>query len=134
MTRLPKKQSTWIFAVAAILLLAATVLPMQGTSVRRVRFPRGRTTAVLRGSIINDGMNQYLLNARSGQKMTVHITSPRNRAKFDVYLRGDRSVLANSGSEDTTDWEGELPASGDYVISVYSVGGNSRYTLEVAIR
>jgi hypothetical protein len=79
-------------------------------------------------------MNQYLLGARAGQKMTVHITSPRNRAKFDVYLRGDRSVLANAGAEDTTDWEGELPASGDYVISVYSVGSNARYTLGVTIR
>lgn len=130
----PKKQSAWIFALAAILLLATTALPTQGTSVRRVRFPRGRTTAVLRGLIVNDGMNQYLLGARSGQKMTVHITSPRNRARFDVYLRGDRSLLANSGAEDTTDWEGDLPASGDYVISVYSAGGNPRYTLEVTIR
>jgi hypothetical protein len=124
----------FILTSVAILLLATTALPMQDTSVRRVRFPRGRTTAILRGTIVNDGMNQYLLGARSGQKMAVHITSPRNRAKFDVYLRGDRSALANAGAEDTTDWEGELPESGDYVISVYSVGGNVRYTLEVTIR
>jgi hypothetical protein len=134
MTQLSQYQRIFILASIATLLLSTTALPMQGTSVRRVRFPRGRTTAVLRGSIVNDEMNQYILGARAGQKMAVHITSPRNRAKFDVYLRGDRSVLANSAAEDTTDWEGELPESGDYVISVYSVGGNARYTLEVTIR
>jgi hypothetical protein len=132
--RFYQNQRMLILASVAVLFLATTALPMQSTSVRRVRLPRGRTTAVLRGSIVNDGMNQYLLGARAGQKMTVHVTSPRNRAKFDIYLRGDRSALANSGAEDTTDWEGELPESGDYVISVYSVGGNARYTLEVTIR
>jgi hypothetical protein len=134
MKQLAQNQRIFILASVVILLLATTALPMQGPSVRRVRFPHGRTTAVLRGSIVNDGMNQYVLGAKAGQKMTVHIASPKNRAKFDVYLRGDRSVLASSGAEDTIDWEGELPESGDYVISVYSVGGNARYTLEVSIR
>lgn len=134
MIRLPHRQSMKVFALAAVLLCATAALPMQGTSVRRVRFPRGRTTAILKGSIVNDGMNQYVLGARAGQTMTVHITSPNNRAKFDAYLRDDRSALANAGAEDKTDWEGTLPESGDYVISVYSAGGNTRYTLEVTIR
>ncbi len=132
MTRFPRKIR--VLVLMAIMLFATTALPMQGTSVRRVRFPRGRTTVVLRGSIVNDGMNQYLLGARAGQTMSVHITSPRNRAKFDVYPRNDRSALVNSGAEDTADWEGELPESGDYVISAYSEGGNTSYTLEVTIR
>ncbi len=132
MMQFPRKLRA--LALVAIMLFATSALPMQATSVRRVRFPRGRTTTVLRGSIVNDGMNQYLLSARAGQTMSVHITSPRKRAKFDVYPRDNRSALVSSGAEDTTDWEGSLPESGDYVISVYSVGGNTSYTLEVAIR
>jgi hypothetical protein len=123
-----------MLVLTAIILFATTALPMQGTPVRRVRFPRGRTTVVLRGSIVNDGMNQYLLSARADQTMSVHITSPRNRAKFDVYPRNNRSALVSSGAEDTTDWEGKLPKSGDYIISAYSVGSNTSYTLEVTIR
>jgi hypothetical protein len=134
MKQLTQNQRIFILASVVILLLATAALPMQSPSVRRVHFPRGRTTAVLKGSIVNDVMNQYILGAKAGQKMAVHIASPKNKAKFDVYLRGDRAVLASSGAEDTTDWEGELPESGDYVISVYSVGGSARYTLEVSIR
>lgn len=118
----------------AVILFAATALSGQTTSVRRVAFSRGRTTAVLKGSIVNDGMNQYLLGARAGQTMSVHIKSPKNQTQFDVYPRDDRWALVDLGAEDTTDWQGALPASGDYVLSVYPVGGNTSYTLEVAIR
>ena len=116
-----------------MLLLTPTALSMQDTVVRRVRFPRGRTTTVLKGTIVNDAMNQYLLSARAGQTMSVHVTSPRGKAQFDVFPRNDRQGLADS-AEDVKDWEGKLPQSGDYVISVYSTGGNTRYTLEVTIR
>jgi hypothetical protein len=34
----------------------------------------------------------------------------------------------------TTDWTGELPATGDYRVYVLSTKGPASYTLEVAIR
>jgi hypothetical protein len=116
-----------------MLLLTTTGLSMQRTTVTRVRFPRGRTTVVLKGSLVNNANKEYLLSARAGQTMSVHVTSPQGRAWFDVYPRNDRGALSDS-AEDTKDWEGKLPQSGDYVISVYTEDGNTRYTLEVTIR
>jgi hypothetical protein len=60
----------------------------------------------------------------------VHITSLEDNAVFDLYAPGGRRSLA----EETTDWTGELPRSGDYVISVGGTRGNATYTLEVTIR
>ena len=126
-------RSRLLLALATLLVLGNTALSMQRTLVQRVRFPRGRTTVVLKGSIVNDRMNQYHLNARAGQTMSVHLTSPKGRAFFDLYPSKDRGAMSNS-AEDVKDFEGKLPQSGDYVISVYSEDGNTRYTLEVTIR
>lgn len=112
----------------------ATVLPARGDFTQRVKFPPGRTTAVLQGSVADNGTNKYLLGARAGQRMTVHLTSANNRARFDLHLRENRRALADTGAEDATDWEGDLPESGDYMIGVYSADGAATYTLEVTIR
>jgi hypothetical protein len=60
----------------------------------------------------------------------VHITSLEDNAVFDVYAPGGRRTLA----QEATDWEGELPRTGNYVISVGPTRGNASYTLEVTIR
>jgi hypothetical protein len=83
-----------------VLLLATTGLPEQDTSARRVRFPNGRTTVVLKATVENDGMNRYIFGAKVGQSMSVHITSPRTKAQFDVYPRNEQSALVGSGAED----------------------------------
>lgn len=119
------------------LCLSGSALPVSQSDdaiVRRVQFARGRTTMVLKGSVVNDRMTQYVLTAKAGQKMIVHVASSRKKVRFDVYARDDRAVFTDTGGEDVTDWEGELPADGDYIVSVYSTRGNARYTLEVTIR
>ena len=111
------------------MLFAAAASSTQ--EIRRVQFPHGQIGAVLKGSIVDDSMNQYLLGARVVQTMSVHITSPNKQAQFDVYPLEDRPALVNSGAEDTMDWKGQLPESGHYVVSVYSVGDDTFYTLGV---
>lgn len=117
-----------VIAFAALLALG------QRDHLRRVRLPRGRTTVILKGVIASDSIDRYVLRAVAGQTMTVHVTSLGSRARFDAYPRRDRGALVDSGAEDTTDWQGELPQSGDYVISVYSIDRRADYTLEISIR
>jgi hypothetical protein len=127
-------KKTAVFIVTLTLALTSTAWSQSDTLSRRVRFARGRTTSVLKGTVVNDGMNQYVLTAKAGQRMSVHLTSPSKRAKFDLYSQENRALFIDSGGEDTTDWEGELPESGEYVISVYSTRKNTKYTLEITIR
>ena len=133
MFKFPQKHCMQIFALLVILLFATSALPTQGTS-KRIRFPRGRRTAVLRDSI-EVGINQHIFTAKAGQTLKVCITSSRNAAKFDVYSRYSGGAPLNSGAEEyITDWEGILPEAGDYTIWVYSDdGSNTRYTLTITL-
>lgn len=120
-----------IAAVFAVLLVAAGALGQQ--HYKRVKFPRGRTTAVLKGTVpsAEDALN-YALTARAGQTMTVHVTSPKGNARFSVYREGLENPL--EGANTVKDWSGPLPDDGDYVITVVSMQGRAGYTLEVSIR
>ena len=118
--------------VAALLVTTALVAPAQNDRTRRIRFERGRTTKVIKDAVVRGTRDRYILGARRGQTMTVHITSLEDNAVFDVYRTGNSQPLA--GAQETTDWSGELPRSGDYVIEVSGTRGNASYTLEVTIR
>ncbi len=132
MTRSIQLQSIRVFVLVAFLLVATTALPMQGTPTR-VRFPRGRTSVVLKGSV--KGTKQYVLRAKEGQTMSVRLTSPGHKPLLDVHVRGDKgAIIAERESGDEfANWVAALPKSGDYVISVKSVDTpNMRYTLEIS--
>jgi len=116
----------------ALMLATASSAPAQGNRTRRIRFERGRTTKIIEDAVVRGTRDLYLLRARAGQTLTVHITSLEDNAVFDVYRAGSRQHL--DGAQETTDWTGELPRNGDYVIEVGGTRGNATYTLEVTIR
>lgn len=91
-----------------------------------IRFEKGKSSGTVTGK--TSGIEEYSLGAREGQTMTVHLASPENNAAFEIML-DDYTVTCR-----TTDWTGELPASGQYRVFVLSTKGTASYTLEVAIR
>lgn len=116
-----------------LILLSGTLTAWAQKPPIRVRFPRGRTTVVLHGSVSGD-IDRYLLNARAGQQMTVHLTSARGDVEADVWMPNSDRVA--EGGQGTKDWSGTLPKSGDcwIVVSKVGLGRASPYTLEVTIR
>jgi hypothetical protein len=123
-----------ITLIGVTILLSSVFVFAQGGQVQRVRFARGRTTAVLKGAVIRATKDRYILGARGGQTMTVHVTSLEKNAVF--YIVGpDGSMLPGAEDDaDASDWQGTLPESGDYSIYVSPTRGNATYTLEVTIR
>lgn len=128
--------------IACILLsLSVNLLAQGGGSLgtpsgktQRVRFARGRTTAILKGAVVRGTQDRYILGARGGQTMIVHVTSREKNAVFTI-LGPDATALEGTDEGlDATDWTGELPLSGDYSIWVSPTRGNASYTLEVTIR
>jgi hypothetical protein len=115
------------------LMLLLTVIAQTGKT-QRVRFPRGRTTAVLKGAVVRATQDQYILGTRGGQTMTVHITSREKNAVFTILGPDATALPGTEEGADTTDWSGELPLSGDYSIWVGTTRGNATYTLEITIR
>jgi hypothetical protein len=129
---LSKRRNLFLAAFAALTI--AVVVQAQNGITQRVRFRSGRTTAVLRGSVVRGTQDRYILGAKSGQTMIVHITSTERNAAFTI-LGPDHTALAGTEEGvDATDWTGELPDNGDYAIWVVPTRGNASYTLEVTIR
>lgn len=131
----PKTFSNYLSAALALLLLVSSVCEVQARGItRRVRFARGRTTAILKNSLVRGDVDRYILGARAGQTMTVHITSRENNAVFNLQTPSGKSLEGAGEVDDATDWSGELSESGDHIIEVGGTRGNATYTLEVAIR
>lgn len=91
-----------------------------------IRFAKGKSSGTVTGK--TSGIDEYSLGAREGQTMTVHLASKDNNAAFEIML-DDYTVTCR-----TTEWTGELPASGQYRLFVLSTKGTASYTLEVGIR
>lgn len=122
-------------ALSLILLTVSLVFAQKGTTInRRVQFPPGRTTVVLKGKA-NWGANYvYRLRARAGQTMIVHVTGVPT---FRIIAPGSRNYEALAGADNVQDWTGELPRTGDYQIIVGHANDNytlAPYTLEVTVR
>lgn len=107
---------------------------------KRVRFPPGRTTVILKGRTTggpseSGGMRpvSYVLHARKGQQMTLHLTSAKNNAVFGLYAPGMDLI---EGAQNEADWSGTLPKTGNYEIIVFPQDEvtNTTFTLEVTIR
>jgi hypothetical protein len=123
--------------VLGLLLLVATTVWAKST---RVKFPPGRTTVVLKGRTTggpseSGGMDpvSYILRARKGQQMILHLTSAKKNALFGVYAPGMDLV---EGAQSVKDWSGELPKTGDYEIIVFpeDEATDTTFTLEITIR
>jgi len=122
-------------ALVAILVLVVTVaaVAQHGTSiVTRIKFARGRTTAVEKGAVHRGMSHDYLLKAGAGQNMTVHLAATEGVC-FDLFSPAMQNQLVSCSK----DWEGALPATGDYRINVLpdtTTERNIGYTLEVTVR
>ena len=116
-----------------VLIITVVGLAQHGTSiVTRIKFARGRTTTVEKGSVHRGMSHDYLLKAGAGQTMSVHLAAG-GAVCFDLYTPGLSDQLASCSK----DWSGELPSSGDYRINVLpdtTTERNISYTLEVTVR
>ena len=122
--------------ILATLLIFGTVW----AKTKRVKFPPGRTTVVLKGRTTggpseSGGMDPiaYVLRAKKGQTMTLHLTSAKKNAVFGLYAPGMDLV---EGAQTVSDWSGELPKTGDYEIIVFPEDEktNTTFTLEITVR
>lgn len=101
--------------------------PIGSTQVAKpIRFAKGASSGTVRGT--TSGTDTYVLQAREGQTMTVHLTAPQKNAAFEIMI-DDYTVTCR-----TTEWSGELPTTGTYRIFVLATKGSASYELSVGIR
>lgn len=122
--------------ILLFVLMLGTVTVTFAEGVRkRIKFPRGSTSTVINNAVLRDEIDQYILNARAGQKMKVDISSIEDNASFQITRPDKTQLLPGAGfDDDAKHWNGELPDSGDYTIEVAPTRGNATYRLKVEIR
>jgi len=117
-------------ALAAGAPVSAAAPQCRGTDriiEKRIRFLRGRTTAVVKDTVRVCTGHDYRLRARAGQRMSVNLAAgPRT----GLTVRTPSGEALVDGGKD---WSGELPEGGDYQIEI-GTDVTARYTLEVTIR
>ncbi|MBX7219655.1 MAG: hypothetical protein K1Y36_06900 [Blastocatellia bacterium] len=131
MTRLLSQRTMAVCAFVVLALSLSTILTF-GQTRQRIKFQRGRTSAVVKNAVARGESIDYLLGASAGQSMYVHISSEAENAVFSIYAPGRDNPMR--GASEVRDWEGNLPSSGDYVINVGTDRGGAEFTLEVTIR
>lgn len=104
-----------------------------GGITQRIRFASGATSTQVGGHITGFNMDNYLLEARTGQTMLVFVTSPTNEAYLTVVSPGGSPLArAQAGAQS---FSGTLPETGDYRLTVSSPSGtaNTDYVLYVSV-
>jgi len=95
---------------------------------RQVNFARGRTTAVIKNTVRLCTSHEWVLRARQGQTMSVHLATGK---KTSFTVQSPSGTIEDA--DGVKDWSGELPETGEYVIIV-GTDATAAYTLEVTIR
>jgi hypothetical protein len=97
-----------------------------------VTFEEGRISATLEGRVVRGQVQRYVVRGESGEGLVVNLASDGRRARFDIRPARGRAALRDGTG--VTLWGGRLPATGDYVVSVYTRRRQIDYVLEVIIR
>ena len=128
----------WLMA-CLLLSTAPMVFAADGIRTERVQFEKGADSAVVEGSIKGYETVDYVLGARAGQHMKVSLATKHGATYFNILAPGENEVAMFNGSVSDNQYEGTLPASGDYKIRVYMMRSAARrnevaqYRLEMII-
>jgi len=107
--------------------------------VQRIQFARGRSSATFKDVVYQNKDNEYLVEAKAGQTMTVSMKVDANRKSSDsdydvslqIFKAGDNKPFAELEKKS---WRGQLPETGEYIIRVISMTEGNGYTLKVTVR
>jgi hypothetical protein len=115
------------------------VIAERDITAERVRFAKGKSSAVVESRITGYDVIDYVLGARKGQYMNVSMATDNTANYFNILAPGENQVAMFNGSINQNQYEGILPESGDYKIRIYMMRSAARrkevanYRLEMII-
>jgi hypothetical protein len=122
-------------------MLAGTAVAAGDVSAQTrvpVRFSRGASSVTLRGALRRFQARDYVIRAKSGQTLDLHVTGTNELTVFTVFLPGGGSI---EGATEMEEFNGEVPRDGEYVIRVLmqraaarEKGSFSKYKLRISIK
>lgn len=117
-----------------VLFFAVTTLVNADGITRRVKFQKGQSAASFEGGVVRGDRDVYLVKASKNQVMNVSITSDEDNAVFQIKdMKTGKYLKGAADGDDTAQFSGGLPSSGDYKIIVGGTRGNASYTLNISV-
>lgn len=124
---------------AVIAACVSPVLARDEFRTERVQFKAGTSGATVKGKIKGYETVDYVLEAGKGQNMNVSMATDNLSSYFNILPPGENEAAMFIGSTSGNQFEGTLPASGDYKIRVYMMRNAARqdemanYRLEMIV-
>ncbi len=97
----------------------------------RITFLTGATTGVLSAPIQPGQTINYVLQAAQGQPMIVDVGSLNSDVTLSIKTQGGTSML--NASAGRTSWQGSLPQTEDYYLSVHGGATTENFTMTITI-
>lgn len=140
MTHVVPRFSPALF-LAGVLSCLIALAARADNSIRteRVQFAQGATSAIVNGKITGYETVDYVVRAGQGQAMNVSLATKHTATYFNILAPGQNEEAFFNGSVSDNQYEGTLPATGDYKIRVYMMRSAARrnevadYRLEIII-
>lgn len=117
------------------LVFALVTVNAQSLAQHSVKFPKGKSSAVVKGTLQADGTVDYVVSAKAGQTLKVTLKANSGRDYFNVLAPGSYDEAFYNGSINGNVYTGKVDQSGDYKIRVYNMRGTkpSSFTLNVSL-
>lgn len=103
-----------LILVIALLVSIFTISASAQTKVR-VKFAKGASSATVSGKISGYKYIDYIIRAKSGQTMSVNLTSANTGCSFVIFYSDMKNV---DGATDVTEFSRNVDVDDDYVIRV----------------
>lgn len=139
MNSMHRTRRAWGGLSILAMLCSVTGFAGRASGQQPIIFPPDETTAVMKGSITGDQGQDYLLRGKAGQKLDVKLESSNMSMNFNVTDRERVAIDVEPSPREVREWSGNLPSSGDFLISVYFTraardrGDRGEFTLIVTL-
>lgn len=136
-----------LFALGLFLAVPPSAFAQEGMRSEAVRFAAGASGTTIRDSITGDEFVVFRIGAEAGQRMQIRLKTDNGANYFNVYEPGrgpGDAALAVAETvgpmvPDLNVFDGVLPSSGEYSVSVYLYrnaarrGETANFTLDISI-
>lgn len=106
----------------------ATLSLTNNSRTQRIQLAPGTIATTVEDTVIRGTRDVYFLDAKGGQVIHLELTSVEDNAVFELITPKGKSIL-----QETSNWKGILPETGDYQIIIGGVRGNATYDLAITI-
>ncbi len=107
--------------IVGILIVCAVSVSAQGggkAEANRIKFAKGKSGAIISGTLSNDQQMEYVFGAKAGQKITLKVTSVPKGNFFSFAVAGAEDIEFETEYDSYADYTFTAPETGDYLVTV----------------